>query len=169
MLGASCVSFAAALTAVTGVTASANGWDTRTTGYGCAPSGCEPANVIDDSIEPDSRWSCRPSVSEVKACELTLVFDEPHDIFEIRMALWKGNQRNRTVDIWVDGSLSTTVQSSGSTLAYEAYELFATQATTIVLQEAGAENNVWLSITGVIGYNSVPQSYTFISAHRRIP
>lgn len=89
------------------------------------------------------------------------MFDEPQDIFEIRMALWKGNQRNRTVDIWVDGSLSTTVQSSGSTKQYEAYELSATQATMIVLQEAGAEDDVWLGVTGVSGYNCPPQCSCF--------
>ena len=116
-----------------------------------------PANVLDDSIEPASRWSCRPSFSVIEVCELALVFDEPQDIFEIRMALWKGNQRNRTVDIWVDGSLSTSVQSSGSTQDYEAYELSATQATTIVLQEAGAEDDVWLSVTGVSCENCTPQ------------
>ena len=143
--------FAAALAQVTDVTVSANGWDTRTVGYGCAPGGCVPANVVDASTEDDSRWSCRPSYSQVDVCELTFVFDEPQDIFEIRMAMWKGNQRNRTMNIFVDGVLSTTVQTSGITLEYEAYELQATQASTILLQEAGAEENVWLSITGVSG------------------
>eukprot|EP00904_Undaria_pinnatifida_P011612 jgi/Undpi1/7581/HiC_scaffold_23.g10054.m1 len=87
--------------------------------------------------------------SDVEVCELSLVFEEPQDIFELRMALFKGNQRTRTVSIWVDGVLSSTVETSGTTLEYEPYALEAMQATTIVLQGTGLEENVWLSITGV--------------------
>ena len=143
------VKFSAALAEVSGVTVTANGWNTRIDGWGCAPDGCVAANVLDKSIAPESRWACRPSRSEVEVCELTFVFDEPQDIFEIRMAMFKGNERNRTVNIWVDGLLSSTVVTSATTLELEAYELSATQASTIVLQEAGAEENVWLSITEV--------------------
>lgn len=145
-----CLSSAAAVTEVsTGITASANGWDTRTEGYGCAPSGCVADNVLDDSIEDVSRWSCKAEASGVEACELTLVFDEPQDILEIRIALYKGDQRSRSVNVLVDGNLVRTIASSGTTTAYEPYNLTATQATTIVLQAAGVEDNGWLSITGV--------------------
>ena len=68
------------------------------------------------------------------------------------MAVWRGNQRNRTVNVWVDGTLTATVKTSAATLEYEAYEVSATQATTIVLQEAGNEEDVWLSIMGVRDY-----------------
>lgn len=141
--------FSAALEVVTGINATANGWDTRRFGFGCMPNGCVPANVLDVSTEDDSRWSCLPSRSEVEACELTLTLDEPQDIFELRMAMWKGDRRNRTVDVWVDGVLSTTARTSDSTLEYEAYQLSVTQASEIVLQEAGSEEDVWISITGV--------------------
>lgn len=83
---------------------------------------------------------------------MTLTLDEPQDIFEMRMAMWKGDERSRTVDVWVDGVLSTTVKTSDSTLEYEAYELSATQATEVVLQGARSEGNIWLSITGVSNY-----------------
>eukprot|EP00904_Undaria_pinnatifida_P011685 jgi/Undpi1/7647/HiC_scaffold_23.g10120.m1 len=65
------------------------------------------------------------------------------------MAMWKGNQRNRTVSFWVDGVLTTTVETSADTLEYEAYPLSANQASTIVLQDAGGDPLAWLSITGV--------------------
>ena len=93
--------------------------------------------------------------SDVEVCELSLVFEEPQDIFELRMALFKGNQRTRTVSIWVDGVLSSTVETSGTTLEYEPYALEAMQATTIVLQGTGLEENVWLSITGVSFFTTI--------------
>lgn len=149
--------FSAALTQATGVTVAANGWDTRIDGWGCPPTGCVAENVLDASIEPDSRWACRPSRSEIEVCELTFTFDVPQDIFEIRMSMFKGNERNRTVNVLVDGVLSTTIVTSASTLELEAYALSAPQASTIVLQEAGAEENVWLSITEVMDIYSRTQ------------
>ncbi|CAN0500205.1 unnamed protein product, partial [Scytosiphon promiscuus] len=112
-------------------------------------NGCVPANVLNASIDDDSRWSCLPSRSLIEVCELTFTFDEPQDIFEMRLAMWKGNRRSRTINVWVDGVLSATVETSAITLEYEAYELSATQASVVMLQEAGSEEDVWISITGV--------------------
>ncbi|CAN0398701.1 unnamed protein product, partial [Scytosiphon promiscuus] len=111
--------------------------------------GCVPDNVLDGSLDPDSRWACRPSFSLVDVCELTFTFDQPQDIFEVRMAMFKGNERNRTVNVLADGVLVATVVTSANTFEMEAYAVSATQASTIVLQEAGAEENVWLSMTEV--------------------
>lgn len=108
-----------------------------------------PDNVLDGSLDPDSRWACRPSFSLIDVCELTFAFDEPQDISEIRMAMFKGNQRTRTVNVLVDGVLATTAVTSANTFELEAYEVSAIQASTIVLQEAGPEEDVWLSITEV--------------------
>ena len=63
------------------------------------------------------------------------------------MAMFKGNERVRTVDVLVDGVLATTVVTSANTFELEAYEVSASQASTIVLQEAGPEEDVWLSLT----------------------
>ena len=134
---------------VTGVSASANGWDTRVDGTGCPPSGCVPDNVLDNSIEDVSRWSCNAEVSDVSACELTLELDEPQDVVQIYMAYYKGDERTRSVNVWVDGVFQDTIASSGTTQGYEAYELIAPGATTVVLQEAALGDNEWLSITGV--------------------
>lgn len=60
----------------TGITATANGWDNKVEGYGCAPNGCVADNVLDHSIESMSRWSCKAEAWVDETCELALVFDE---------------------------------------------------------------------------------------------
>ena len=132
---------------ITGVSASANGYDTRDGGNGCFPSGCLPDNVLDDSIADDSRWSCNAELSGIDACELTLMFDEPQDIVQIYMALYKGDERTRSVNVWVDGVFTHTITSSGTTTGFETYDLIAPGATTVVLQ--GVDDSEWLSITEV--------------------
>ncbi|CAM9353796.1 unnamed protein product, partial [Sphacelaria rigidula] len=142
------------LTPASNIAVSANAWDTRTEGYGCKPSGCIAGNVLDDSIEADSRWSCRgklfasDSDDEGDTCKLTFVFDAPQDVQEMRMALWKGDRRIRSVNVWVDGHLVTTLESSGETEGYEDYTLIAMQVTSIVLEYDGPRQD-WISITEV--------------------
>ena len=134
---------------MTGVTASANAWDTRVSGNGCPPSGCLPGNVLDGSTSPASRWSCSASLlSSSEVCELTLGFETPQEISQISMALHMGDERVRTFNVLVDGVLATTITSSGTTLDFEPYELIVSGATTVVLQ-AGMPANSWFSITEV--------------------
>ena len=143
-------SFGTGLTLVTGVTAFANTWDTRVDSSGCAPSGCVAENVLDDSLDPTSRWSCSGSLSASGgSCELTLEFEDPQDIVQISMALHRGDQRTRSVDVWVDGDPVATLVSSGRTLDFEPYELVAPQASIIMLRAAAVDDNGWLSITEV--------------------
>lgn len=137
------------LTEVTDVTASANGWDTRVGGSGCAPNGCLPSNVLDNSIEPASRWSCQAASAGIDVCELTLEFDAPQDLVQMDMAFYKGDERTRSVNVWVDGVLLNTITSSGETADYETYPLVAHQASIVVLQAVDLGNNGWLSITEV--------------------
>lgn len=51
----------------------------------------------------------------------------------------------RSGHVLVDGSLASTIESSGTTKGFEAYALTALQASTVVLQAAGMEDNGWLS------------------------
>lgn len=143
----------AALTAVDVVSASANSWDPRTAGNGCAPDACVASNAIDGSVEYDSRWSCKSTnAPELEACELTVELSAPQDIKEIRVALWKGDERTRLINVLTDGVVVTTIESSGTTEGYEPYPLTATQVSTIVLQAAGSDDetyNGWLSILDV--------------------
>ena len=108
-----------------------------------------PGNVLDDYITDVSRWSCKADVSEVDACELKLEFDEPQDIVQMKMALYKGDERTRSVNVWIDGVYTHTITSSGTTIDFETYDLIAPGAMTVVLQASGVEGNGWLSITEV--------------------
>ena len=142
--------YLAALTAVTGLTASANAWDERTDDSGCVPDSCFAGLAVDGSIEEQSRWSCKASVSLVDACELTLTLEEPQDLVEMRLSLWKGDQRIRPLNIFVDGTLVTTIISSGKTEGFETYELTALQASTVMVQaNEPLPDNGWLSIIEV--------------------
>ena len=132
------------------MTASTNGWDERTSGYGCVPSSCHAGLAIDGFIDEQSRWSCKSSVSLVDACKLTLTLDEPQDLVEMRIFLWKGKQRIRSMNIFADGALVTTIKSSGKTKGFEAYELTAIQASSVVVQAVEPlPDNGWLSIIEV--------------------
>lgn len=106
-------------------------------------------NVLDHSIEAISRWSCKAEAWVDETCELALVFDEPQEIMEMRMSLCKGDQRTRSVNVWVDGDLASTITSSVVTTAYETYELNESHVTTITLQAVDTRDNGWLSVTGV--------------------
>ena len=135
---------------MTGLTASANAWDERTDDLGCVPDSCFAGLAIDGSIDEQSRWSCKASVSLVDACELTLTLKEPQDLVEMRMSLWKGDQRIRPLNIFVDGTLVTTITSSGTTEGFETYELTALQASTVMVQaDEPLPDNGWLSIVEV--------------------
>ncbi|CAM9279989.1 unnamed protein product [Sphacelaria rigidula] len=84
------------------------------------------------------------------ACELTLTFDTPQDLSEMRVALWKGDQRTRSIDVLVDGALDGTFVSSGTTTDYETYDLVVAQVNEVVLQAVDIADNGWLSVTGVL-------------------
>lgn len=152
----------AALEVVTGVSASANGFDTRTSGYGCSPYGCVPGNVLNDSIADESRWSCKPSVSGLSFCTLTLTFLRPEDIVETRIALYKGDQRKRNIRILVQGTnLWRSFLATPTTLEYVPYDMWGTQVMTMfveatqIVEGTGPDPDVWFSMTGVSELRSV--------------
>ena len=148
---------AAALTQVTGLTASANGYDDRVDGWGCAPSGCLPSNAIDGSLEYASRWSCVRYLIDgytwddnSQMCELTLDLPTPTDIKEVRAALWKGHKRSRSFNIVADGDVTANLTSSGTTESYETYDVAATLASKVVLQaQHTGDDNGWFSLLEV--------------------
>ena len=86
-------------------------------------------------------------MSGIDACELTIDFDEPQDVVRLKMALYEGDERTRSVNVWVDGVFTHTITSSGTTTGFETYDLIAPGATTVVLQ--GVDDSEWLSITEV--------------------
>ena len=149
--------WAATLTQVTGLTASANGYDDRVEGWGCAPSGCLPSNAIDGSLEYASRWSCirylidgynRNDNSQM--CELTLDLPTPTEIKEVRAALWKGHKRSRSFNIMADGEMTANLTSGWTTESYETYDVTATLASKVVLQaQDTSDDNGWFSLLEV--------------------
>ena len=89
------------------MSASANGWDTKVDGDGWSTSGCVPSNVLDGSFEDASHWPCNAEVSGFGICELALEFNEPQDIVQTSMILYKANECTRSLNVWIDGSIRT--------------------------------------------------------------
>lgn len=69
---------------------------------GCGDDGCLPALAHDGIGEDDveSRWSCSKSiVSDGGQCEIEFTFGSPQDIMDVEVALWKGDERTRTLKV----------------------------------------------------------------------
>lgn len=132
----------------TTITTYANAWDTRATGNGCSPSGCVPQNTRDGEILPESRWSCKEDLPDDN-CELLFTFGEPVDVEQIRIAFYNGDERTRSLKIWVNGKPYTKVQSRGETRGFEDFTLDATAVRSIMLEGLSMEGDEWISITEV--------------------
>lgn len=74
-------------------------------------------------------------------------------IFPRKLALYKGDTRTRTIDIYVDGDKVTTWTSSGTTTGFESVELGA-QGQVVELRGVLADSE-WLSILEVGPFLSV--------------
>ena len=148
---------AAALIQVTGLTASANGYDDRVEGWGCAPSGCLPSNAIDGSLEYASRWSCirylidgyKRNDNNSQMCELSLDLPTPTDIKEVGAALWKGHKRIRSFNVVADGDVTANLTSSGTMESYETYDVTAALASKVVLQAQDTSDDNGCNRTGI--------------------
>ncbi|CAN0121365.1 unnamed protein product, partial [Ectocarpus sp. 13 AM-2016] len=78
-------------------------------------------------------------------CSISYDLGAVYDLSELRLALYKGATRVRTVDVTVDGSLATTWTSSGTTDGFESIDLsgFFGQDITVT---GVLDNSEWLSI-----------------------
>lgn len=133
----------------TTVTVSANAYDQNTSGYGCAPSGCTAENTRDGSTVESSRWSCKYSLDD-SVCQITYYFEEPQDIVDLKIALYKGDERTRTIKVKLNGSTDTTIETSGETTDYETWTLNSDETASLTLEASGLGRNGWLSITEVL-------------------
>ncbi|CAM9670498.1 unnamed protein product [Ascophyllum nodosum] len=117
---------------------------------GCDPIGCVGNLTRDGDItSTDSRWSCKPELSSStdSTCSITYSLSDSLSIEGLNIAMYKGDERTRTVDIYVDGVIVITWTSSGTTLDFE----------TVTLGVAGSnielrgvlEDSEWLSIMEV--------------------
>eukprot|EP00903_Cladosiphon_okamuranus_P018639 g17154.t1 len=129
--------------AVTSVTVEAPLYDSKLReDGGCDPAGCVGGNTRDGSLAPVSRWSCKGS-----ACTITYNLGGELNVVGINVALYKGDERTRTMDVKVDGAKVTTWTSSGVTLDFESIDLGV--AGQVVELTGVLADSDWLSITEV--------------------
>lgn len=131
----------------TTVMVSANGYDERTSGFGCSPDGCVAANTRDGSLF--SRWSCKEDLLGGINCEITYTFGEPQDIAVMRIAFYKGSQRTRRLKVKVNGSTDSIIESSGQTDNFEDFELETIDTNEVTFEALGLRGEDWISFTEV--------------------
>lgn len=110
---------------------------------GCDPSGCTASLTRDGDFTPTSRWSCAPSLGGL--CTISYDLGAVRDLSELRVAMYKGTTRRRTVEVYLDGVLVTTWTSSGTTSGMESIDLSETSGQLIELTGVLA-NSEWISI-----------------------
>ncbi|CAM9398222.1 unnamed protein product [Sphacelaria rigidula] len=148
----SCVSEAVIVDAgtVTTVTVDAPLYDTNLAAAGgCDPEGCVGDLTRDgDSTNLQSRWSCKADLgSPGSTCSITYTFADPLTIEGLKIALYEGELRKRSLEIYIDGVITAAWTSTGTTSDFETLEFRGTGSTIelLGLQEA----TEWLSITEV--------------------
>ena len=139
----------------TWVDVDANGYDERTSGSGCRPSGCVPYNTRDDEPWSNSRWSCKGEIldssDEDDGCCIWYTFEEPQDIEEVSIAFDRGTERTRCLDVFSNGKKIDTINSSGKTSDFEWFNIYTdeTKELRFCLCDPKWNEDVWLSITEV--------------------
>ena len=133
----------------------ANGYDERTSGSGCSPSGCVPYNTRDGEPWSNSRWSCKGEILDKSdrddGCCIWYTFEEPQDIEEVSIAFDRGTERTRCLDVFSNGKKIDTINSSGKTSDFEWFNIYTdeTKELRFCLCDPKSNENVWLSITEV--------------------
>eukprot|EP00903_Cladosiphon_okamuranus_P005791 g5738.t1 len=113
--------------------------------------GCEAANSRDGIASVvESRWSCAPSLVQGGGpCQIEYTFAEPQDVVDIQVAFWKGNQRTRTLDVYINGEMAMTHESyAGST--FNELGVVANGVTTVMLESSGPTSSEWISLIEVL-------------------
>ncbi|CAN0221443.1 unnamed protein product [Pylaiella littoralis] len=114
---------------------------------GCDPNGCTASNTQDGELADMSRWSCSPKLSDGSdaTCSISYTFTAALELAELRLALYKGTERQVTVGVFVDDDLITTWTSSGTTDGFESIDLSGTSGTVVtIVGDLGYSE--WLSI-----------------------
>eukprot|EP00752_Nemacystus_decipiens_P018357 g16468.t1 len=113
--------------------------------------GCAPSNSRDGVVSNvESRWSCATTlVGGGGPCQIEYTFAEPQDIVDIQVAFWKGDERTRTLDVYLDGELAATHESySGST--FNSLATAGNEVTTVMLESVGLLSGEWISLLEVL-------------------
>ncbi|CAM9778380.1 unnamed protein product, partial [Hapterophycus canaliculatus] len=126
------------------VTTTADLYDTRLgNANGCDPEGCTAELTRDGDLSEASRWSCASSLGGT--CSISYDLGVIRSLSELRLVLFKGATRVRTVEVYVDDVLTTTWTSSGTTDGFESIDLsgYSGQYLTVMSLE---DDSAWLSI-----------------------
>ncbi|CBJ29586.1 Likely pseudogene [Ectocarpus siliculosus] len=146
-----CVADAAIVDAgtLTGVTTEALVFDDRANlPSGCPPVGCVGANTRDGITSDESRWSCAPSLdSSDSGCTITYTLEDEQHLEALKIALYQGDTRTRTIDISVDGNYALSWTSSGTTSDFESIDLGVDGK--VVELVGDLQDSEWLSILEV--------------------
>eukprot|EP00752_Nemacystus_decipiens_P017790 g15950.t1 len=110
-------------------------------------SGCAAENTLDGVVtDVESRWSCSPMLTSPEApCQITYTFAEPQDIADVQIAFWKGNERIRTVAVFLDG-VQTLTHESYLTAGFNSIGVQASHVSTVMIESVGLLPNEWLSL-----------------------
>eukprot|EP00752_Nemacystus_decipiens_P014962 g13321.t1 len=126
------------------VTATADLYDPRLSNEnGCDPDGCTAALTRDGDVSEGSRWSCSPSLGGT--CSISYDLGATRDLSQLRLAMYKGASRARTMDVHVGGVLATTWTSSGTTINFESIDLVGYSGRYITITGILVDDE-WLSI-----------------------
>ncbi|CAM9269151.1 unnamed protein product [Pylaiella littoralis] len=121
---------------------------------GCGEVGgdaCAPANTLDGIVsDPESRWSCAAELVDGGGpCQIEYTFDEPQDIVDIQVAFYKGDERTRTLDVYLDSELSRSFESyAGST--FNTIGVAGTGVRNVVLESTFLAPGEWISLLEVV-------------------
>ncbi|CAM9708130.1 unnamed protein product, partial [Choristocarpus tenellus] len=129
----------------------ATGFDDRTTS-GC-PTMCLPSLTRDGTSNDDlwSRWSCLNADATGGLCSIMYEFQHSVDLHSIVLSFYRGDERTRELNVYVDGTFARTFKSSGQTDSWEEITLDWGPASSVTL-EARNLGTGWLSIHEVRFY-----------------
>ncbi|CAM9622988.1 unnamed protein product [Ectocarpus sp. 6 AP-2014] len=117
------------------------------TDNGCDPAGCTAALTRDGDTGDASRWSCAPNLGgEGAVCSISYDLGREFGLDELRVALYNGDIRVRTIDVSVDGVLVATWASSGTTDGFESIAFPDGVSGTVINLQGVLDDSEWLSI-----------------------
>ncbi|CAN0158392.1 unnamed protein product, partial [Ectocarpus sp. 6 AP-2014] len=113
-------------------------------------NGCAATNARDGiSTEIESRWSCAAKLLDDEGpCQIEFSFAEPQNIVDIQVAFWKGNERVRTLEVYVNGELTHTHESYADA-TFNTLGVTANEANTVMLKSVSLLSNEWISLIEV--------------------
>ncbi|CBJ33705.1 conserved unknown protein [Ectocarpus siliculosus] len=138
----------------TEVGVSSTAHDVRPGDDGCGEVGglgCTAANTRDGIFsEIESRWSCATKlVDDEGPCQIEFTFAEPQTIVDIQVAFWKGNERTRTLEVYINGEMTHTHESYADA-TFNTLGVTATDVSTVMLESVALLSDEWISLIEVL-------------------